>query len=149
METCLIPSHNESLELLGGMPSVEAVRELEGFLLDLPQVEIETTHLIHGGMYARTIFIPAGVIATGANLSLDSIGILFGDLTVTTDEGVQRLTGFNVLAASKGHKRAGIAHADTWWTTVFRTESNNVDDAENEITCESDRLLSRALKQVN
>jgi hypothetical protein len=145
METLPIPCEHDAFALMAGMPDIETVRALESMLLQLPQVNIETQHMLHAGMYARTIFIPAGVMATGANLSLDSVGILFGDITVTTDEGTQRLTGFNVLSASKGHKRAGIANSDTWWTTVFRTDATTVDEAEKSITSESDMLLSRKL----
>jgi len=137
-------SHEENaLSLLGGMPSVAAVRELEAHLLTLPQVDLATTHVIHGGMCARTILIPAGVVLTGALTNCDNVCIVCGDITVTTDEGPQRLAGYHVLPAKAGAKRAGVAHADTWWTTIHRTELANIADIENEMTDESAGLGSR------
>ena len=137
-------SHEENaLSLLDGMPSVEAVRELESHLLALPQVDLSTTHVIHGGMCARTIMIPAGNVLTGALTNCDNICILCGDITVTTDEGTKRLTGFNVLPASAGTKRAGVTHSDTWWSMVWRTDLTDIEAIEDELTDESAMLQSR------
>lgn len=147
MEQTLIPCEDDALALMAGMPDVATVRQLEGFLLSLPQVHIDTTHLIHNGMCARTIFIPAGVMATGALSRIDTINIFIGDITVTTNEGTRRLTGYNVIPGAAGHKRAGITHADTWWTTVWPTQLTDVDDVMAEYTEESDMLLSK--RQAN
>ena len=43
-----------------------AVRALEAQVQALPQVQIPTDHVIHAGLYARTIRIPVDVILTGA-----------------------------------------------------------------------------------
>lgn len=126
--------------LFTGMPDPEAVRALERTLADLPQVDLQTQHLVHGGMYARTIFIPAGTVLTGALTKQDNVCVVFGDITVTTDEGTQRLTGFHVLPAKAGAKRAGIAHGDTWWTTLMTTEHVEVADIEQQMTDEADLL---------
>jgi hypothetical protein len=143
MEQTIIPSSDQTIALLGGMPSVEAVRELESHLITLPQVDLGTTHMVHGGMYARTIRIPAGTVLTGALTNCDNICILCGDITVTTDDGPQRLTGYHVIPAKAGAKRVGATHADTWWTTLWPTALTDVDDIENELTDESDLLQTR------
>lgn len=143
MEQSMIPSSEQTLELLGGMPSIEAVRELEGFLLELPQVDLQTSHVVHGGMCARTILIPAGVVLTGALTNCDNTCIISGDITVTTDDGAQRLTGYRVIPAKAGAKRAGIAHADTWWTTIWPTSLADVQAIEDEFTDESALLQTR------
>ena len=122
---------------------IDAVRALERELAALPQVDLSTAHLIHGGMYARTILIPAGVALTGALTEMDNICVLYGDITVTTDEGTKRLTGFNVLPAKAGAKRAGVTHADTWWTTIIPTELTDIAAIEEAMTGEADRLQTR------
>jgi hypothetical protein len=129
--------------LIHGLPTVESVRQLESILLQLPQTNLSTQHLVHGGMSARTIFITAGTVLTGALTNLDNICVVCGDITVTTDDGAQRLTGFHVLPACAGAKRAGHAHADTWWTTLHCTDLTNVADIEDEMTDESDSLGTR------
>lgn len=121
----------------------EAVRAFEDALLAHPQVQIETQHVIHGGMCARTIRIPAGVALTGALLGVDNICIAHGDITVTTDRGPVRLTGYHVIGAAAGRKRAGVAHADTYWTTVWRTALTDLQAIEDELTVEADRLQTR------
>lgn len=124
-------------------PTPEQVRKLEDHLAKMPQVDFQTQHLVHGGMYARTIFIPAGTVLTGAMLKAENICVVHGDITVTTDEGVRRLTGFHVLPATAGHKRAGLAHADTWWTAIVQTDLGDVEAIENSVTDEAHRLGTR------
>lgn len=133
----------EAERFLGGMPTVQSVKKLEDFILQLPQVDLNTDNIVHGGMCARTVFIPAGTVLTGALTSLDNICIVCGDITVTTDNGAQRLTGYNVLGASKGTKRVGITHSDTWWTMMFKTDSIDIDEIEREMTDEYDALQTR------
>lgn len=140
MDQCPIP---EASLFLAGMPSPDAVRGLESFLLEFPQIDLNTSHVVHGGICARTIFIPADTVLTGAQTNVDNVCVVFGDITVTTDEGTQRLTGFNVIPSKPGSKRAGITHADTWWTTLHRTDLTKIADIEDEMTDESCLLGTR------
>lgn len=125
------------------MASPEAVRELERHMMQLPQVDLSTSSVVHGGMCARTILIPAGTVLTGALTNCDNICVMHGDISVTTDEGTLRLTGFHVLPANAGAKRAGWAHEDTYWTTVWPTELTSITDIEDEMTDESELLQTR------
>lgn len=109
-------------------------------MLTQPQVDLSTTHLVHAGMYARTILIPADTLLTGALTNCDNVCVVVGDITVTTDEGTVRLTGHHVIPARAGFKRAGLAHADTYWTTFMRTEEQEVSDIERQMTDEADML---------
>jgi hypothetical protein len=123
--------------------TTDAVHALQDNLLAMPQVDVAIEHLVHGGMYARTALIPANTVLTGAQTNADNICVVYGDITVTTDNGVQRLTGFNVLPASAGAKRAGFAHADTRWTMLARTDLQDVSDIEEALTGEVDLLQTR------
>lgn len=140
---------DRSCALLAGMPSPERVRELEDFNRQFPQIPLFTAHLIHGGMYARTIFIPAGTELTGALTLQDNVVVMHGGITVTTDDGPQVLDGFHVLPAKAGAKRAGITHADTWWTTLWTTDLDDVAAIENSLTAEADQLQTRQLAPGN
>jgi len=122
----------------------EAVRQMEDILLQHPQVDLHTEHYLDAGMYVRTITIPAGTVLTGALSRVDHLCIVHGDITVTTDDGPKRITGAGILLPVKaGSKRAGIAHADTKWSTVFRTDCQTIEEAEQEFTGEAERLQSR------
>lgn len=112
-------------------------------MLDAPQVDLQTQQLIHGGVSVRTVFIPAGIVVTGALTNLDNICIVCGDITATTDAGPERLTGFNVIPAGKGFKRAVYAHTDTFWTTLHRTDKTDQQGVEDEMTSEAAMLQTR------
>ncbi len=140
------PAHiDQAQDLVAGMPTPEAVRRMEDILLQMPQIDLRTEQLVHGGMAARTIFIPAGTVLTGALTNIDNLCVAFGDITVTTDDGPKRLTGFNVIPAMAGAKRAGVAHSDTWWVTIHRTDLTDLGAIEDEMTGESHRLQTRTL----
>jgi hypothetical protein len=121
-------------------PTREAIERLEAEVLKLPQVDLHTTHALAGGVYARTIFIPAGTVLTGAVHKKDHINILQGDITAWTEGGVRRFTGHHVLESKAGAKRAGVAHADTTWTTVCRTDLTDIEAIEAELVEEPERL---------
>lgn len=119
------------------------VERLEQIVLSAPQVDLRTTHSLSGGVYARTIHIPAGTVLTGATHKKDHINVVFGDITVTTDTGPVRLTGHHVLPTKAGSKRAGFAHADTVWTTICHTELTDIEAIEDELVEESTLLQTR------
>lgn len=119
------------------------IRALERLNLQLPQTPITTHHLIHAGMYARTITIPAGVVLTGALIKRATILIVNGEATVATGEDSKRLVGYHVLAASAHRKQAFLAHTDTQLTMLFPTNAKDVSTAEAEFTDEADLLFSR------
>jgi hypothetical protein len=123
--------------------AIERVRALEAQVLALPQTEIATRHVIHGGMYARTIRVPAGVLLTGAEIKIATVLVIHGHSLVTLGEQTVELVGHNVLPASAGRKQAFLALADTDLTMVFPTSARTVEEAENQFTDEADQLFSR------
>lgn len=126
-------------------PTRAKVETLEAEILQLPQVDLQTTHELSGGVYARTIVIPAGTVLTGASHKKDHINIMQGDITVSTDEGMKRLTGQHVIPTKAGMKRVGFAHTDTIWTTICQTFLTEIDAIEAELVEEPERLQSRTL----
>lgn len=128
-----------------GTPSPDAVRVLEAAMLQQPQVIVPIEHSAFGGMSIRRADIPAGTALTGALTKRDNVCIVIGDITVTTDEGPQRLTGIHVLPAKAGAKRIGVTHTDTVWITVHRTDLTDIAAIEAEMTDEAPNLQTRAL----
>lgn len=108
----------------------DSVVELEQLIAQAPQTELVTEHALENGMYSRTIFIPAGCVLTGAEHKTDHLNVVVGDILVTTDEGVKRITGHKVLQTKAGQKRAGYALIPTIWTTICRTDFKSLDDLE-------------------
>lgn len=124
--------------------AVARVRALEAVTRELPQVDIATEHVIHGGMYARTICIPAGTVLTGAFIRVPTLLVFDGHVTVNVGEEPVTLSGHHVLAASAGRRQAFLAHEDTYLTMVFATQASTVAEAEDEFSDEAHLLLSRA-----
>lgn len=139
----MIPAVAEARIPAMSREAIDRVRAFEAQALALPQVDIATHHVIHGGLYARTICIPAGVVLTGAEIKLATVLIVAGHVRVTVGDETQELAGYHVLAASKGRKQAFLALADTHLTMIFPSRASSVEDAEREFTDESDRLFSR------
>ncbi|CAB5162173.1 hypothetical protein UFOVP151_8 [uncultured Caudovirales phage] len=134
---------NEKRITTMGESAVETVRKFESLMAERPQEEIGTEHVIHGGMYARTVMIPAGVSITGASIKLATMLIIHGHASVYTENGAIELEGYQVLPASAGRKQAFYAYADTWLTMIFPTSAQTVEQAEDEFTDEAQMLFTR------
>lgn len=122
------------------------VGRLEAEVAKLQQVDLGTTHALAGGVYARTILIPAGVVLTGARHKKDHINVMQGDISVSTDDGVKRLTGQHVITTKAGMKRAGYAYADIVWTTLCHSELTDIEAIEADLVEEPERLQTRTLQ---
>ena len=130
--------------------AIARVADLEQRILALPQVQIHTQHVLHAGMYARTIVIPAGVVLTGALIKCATLLVVHGDVLVSRgDEEGLRITGTAVLPASAGRKQAFVAYADTTLTMAFPTSATTVEAAEAEFTDDTDMLMSRRDPELN
>jgi hypothetical protein len=122
---------------------LKSIAALEERVLSVEQVEIPTEHLIHGGMYARTITMPKETVLTGALIRLATIVIVTGSAAVLTGDGWVKLDGYNVLPASAGRKQVFVSYSPVVITMLFPTAAKTVEEAEREFTEEADRLLSR------
>lgn len=92
------------------------------------QVDVPLTWTIGGGMAARTIFLAADTELDGRIHLLEHINVMSqGDITVVTEDGIKRLTGFNIFVAKPGTKRSGRTAENTIWTTFLRTDETDPD----------------------
>lgn len=109
----------------------------------MKQVSISTDHVLHGGIYTRTIFVPAGVMITGALIKIPTTLTISGKVVLVVGEGERiEIDGFAVLPASTGRKTVFLAHSNTHISMAFATEAQSVEEAENEFTDEADLLKS-------
>lgn len=129
--------------------AVAQVRALETLALQLPQIEIETQHTLHAGMYARTVKVPKDMMITGALVRIPTVLIVAGDCLMYTEDGTISLRGYHVFQAAAHRKQAFVAREDTWITMMFPTAAQTVAEAEEEFTAEADLLVSRREGAVN
>lgn len=110
------------------------VEALQVELSKLPQYEPTTHHYFHGGMYCREVFREAGVLVVGKVHKKEHFYLIVsGTVAITTDDGVQLITGPKLLMSKPGTKRAVYAETDALCMTFHRVESTTVEDAETEL----------------
>lgn len=120
-----------------------SLTETQNKLLNLPQIEIQTEHVIHGGMYTRTIRLGPGVVLMGALIKIPTMLIVSGRTKVFTGESWIELDGYHVIPARAGRKQIFVTQEDTNITMMFRTDAKTVDQAEEEFTDEAEALMSK------
>lgn len=129
--------------------AIEKVRLVQNAMLELPQVDLPVHHILHGGMYSRSLVIPAGVVIAGAFIQVPTTLVVSGNVTVYANDQAYEIDGYQVLVASAGRKQLFVAHTDTNMTMTFATDAKTVEDAENEFTSEPELLASRRHKYLN
>lgn len=129
--------------------AIEKVRLVQNAMLELPQVDLPVHHILHGGLYSRSLVIPAGVAIAGAFIQVPTNLVVSGNVTVYANDQAYEINGYQVLVASAGRKQVFVAHTDTNMTMTFATDAKTVEDAENEFTSESYLLASRRHENLN
>lgn len=129
--------------------AIDKVYALEEHTSKMPQVRIDTSHILHGGMYARTILIPAGTLLTGALIKVATVLIVSGHVHVFLDSERHEINGYSAIAASAHRKVAFLATKDTWMTMLFTSKADSITRAEEEFTDESHLLMSRVEGAIN
>lgn len=124
--------------------AIDKVRQLESVMMQAVQSPIDTHHVLHAGQYSRTIYLPPGMVITGALIKIPTTLIVAGDCTVFVGDDTVRITGYNVIPAGAGRKQAFIAHGETYLTMTFPTDAETIEEAEEAFTDEAHLLLSRS-----
>lgn len=119
-----------AIALMQGKMTRPKMARLEALLRQLPPLpspSVRTRHYFAPGIYARELFIPAGACLIGLRHRDAGMSFCLGDITVATEDGPKRVTGYQVVNAPAGVKRAAVTHSDTWWTTIHPNPTNERD----------------------
>ena len=111
-------------------------------LLEREQVAILTEHVIHAGIYSRTITMPPNTVLIGAHIKRPTIVITVGSAKVLVGKDWADVDGYQVLPASAGRKQIFISRGPFVITMIFPTSAKTVSEAEAEFTDEHELLLS-------
>lgn len=115
--------------------SRDQVIAIEQWLLEQPQAECPLEHFMCDGVYARQITIPAGVMLTGKIHKYDCINIISsGEIEVSTEHGMKRITAPFTFVSPAGTKRVGYALSDCTWTTIHKTDETDIQKIEDQLT---------------
>lgn len=109
------------------------------------QIGLKTQHVLHAGLYCRTVMLPEGTQMVGVLIKIPTMVIVSGDAFVRLEDGWHHLLGYNVLTASAIRKQHFFANEDTHISMFFPSLARTVDEAEREFTDEFANLLSRRI----
>ena len=117
----------------GFLPSErDKVHLLESVMLEMPnQVDTEklTEHHFSDGIYLRSLFMPAGMVAVGRIHRHQTMNVLvYGEIQITTDEGIKTITGPTVFNTKPGTKKVAHAITDCLLYNIHATRLTNVND---------------------
>lgn len=133
----------------GSPPEVmrERIQALVRRMFDVPGAitEFPDDDVLEGGMYLRRIFIPKGQMLAGKiHLQTCMNIVASGDITVLTEFGCRRLKAGYVGASRPGIQKIGVAHEDTIFINVFRTDETDMEKIEAQLVCTShDQIKTR------
>jgi len=131
-------------ELLPTSPeALDRIYKEQDRLLPSMDVPVQTDHVLHGGMYSRTVTLAPGVELVGALIRKATLVITVGEANVLVNDDWKKIQGYNVFPASAGRKQIFIAKSALIITMIFPTAAKSVEEAEDEFTVESELLLSR------
>ena len=118
----------------------EKVNALEAMMRQMGPVEFPVAHHFGPGVYARELFIPKGSLIVGKIHKYPQINIMScGDLSVLTEEGIQRVQAPFTIVSPAGTKRIAYAHEDTVWTTIHGTHETDLDKIESDLIAQNDQ----------
>lgn len=111
------------------------VEKAERLLETLPQVDCPVTHHFAPGVYMREMFIPAGVMLTGAVHKTEHLTMLVkGRLLLVNGGGGSEVVAPATLLSLAGIKRAGYAMEDSIVMTIHATNETDPDKLVSELT---------------
>ena len=111
---------------------------LASFDQEALKAQTDTQHYQIKGVYARTMFIPAGMLVTGKIHNFESIGILAqGTMRITNGETSVLVSAPYISVDKPGIKRLGYAETDCTFISVHRTDAEEITDIEDELVSDT------------
>lgn len=123
---------------IDGNLTLEKVLSLESEMMKMDQVDLPVKHHFSSGVYARELHIPAGVTLTGKIHKFTNMNMLIkGELSVSTENGIQRVHAPFLIVSPAGTKRVAYAHQDSIWVTIHGTNETDIEKIENQFVAGS------------
>ena len=108
-----------------------------------------TFHHFADGVYLRELFMPAGSVVVGKIHRTKHLTIIAcGTVRITTDAGVEEITGPSVFASEAGAKKAIYAITDATLMNPHPTEETDIMKIETEFIAPSFDALEHGTKEL-
>ena len=116
--------------------AIDKVTAFAAVLRELPQTKFVTEHMLHAGMYTRTVRLPPDTVCAAVLIKVPTVLILVGTCEVWSDDEVIYAQGYSVLPGSKGRKIAFVTRSEVCMSMMFPTTATTVDEAQKQFTDE-------------
>lgn len=111
----------------------------ENLIKNEKQVDLKVEHDFSWGVYARTLYIPKGVILTGQIHKFENLNILIkGKISVSVDDKMEIIEAPFKIVSPPNTKRIAQALEDCIWMTIHGTHERNLDIIENQFIAHSE-----------
>lgn len=131
------------------LKQIEQAKKAEEHIRTLDRIKCVTQHTLHAGIYSRTLFMPKGSVVAGVIIQVPTTLILSGKMAVYIGDDITHIDGYNVLPTIGDRKQVVYAIEDSYATLLFKTEAKTIEEAEQEMTNEYSRLMSRCSDSIN
>jgi quercetin dioxygenase-like cupin family protein len=116
------------------VPMRKRIDALQAELVKMPQIELETTNEFYGGMLCRKVICPEGSTIVGKIHKKDHFFIvLSGTMRLTGADDVCEVAGPHIVQVPGNSKKAAYAVTDCVCVTFHRSDSVDVESAEEEL----------------
>lgn len=157
MSELTLPENSTADQFSGSSPAlpstppevIEWIREVEGRIREFEQLEVTTEHLLHAGMYARTVHLPPMGIFTNVVIKIPTLLVVSGYCYMLAGGRWSKFDGYSAFPADAGRKQICITKKRTSVTMLFPTDAKTVEEAEAQFTDEAGDLLSRKQPESN
>lgn len=100
----------------------------EKAMKQMDQIELKVEHDFSWGVYARTLYIPKGVILVGEIHKYENLNILVkGKIEVSVNERMEIIEAPFKVVSPPGTKRIAMALEDCIWMTIHGTHERNLE----------------------
>lgn len=128
---------------------IALLTDAQSKMMALDQAQIQTDHVLHAGMYSRTITMPPNCRLIGALIKIPTLVITVGDGLVSVGEKMQPVRGYQVIQGCAGRKQAFYSIGPLIISMIFPTCAKTVEEAEKQFTDEWKLLLSSRQPEMN
>ena len=128
------------LALQGNTPVILAIEAMMKANFDQVALKEQTgtEHYQIKGVYARSMFVPAGMMITGKIHNFESIGVLAqGTMRITNGETSVVVSAPYITVDKPGIKRLGYAETDCTFISIHRTDAEEIADIEDELVSDT------------
>lgn len=136
------PAVAELISKRAASPEWMQINAADKLIAQAPQVHMPLHHVFTPGLYSRSIFIPAGTIATTyIHLHNHPFVISMGSVLVWTDEEKwERLQASHIGVTKAGTRRILYAETNVIWHTFHVTNETDLNKLVDELTFDPVKL---------